>query len=275
MTHNQPNLERFEEIYKDIHNHSKPGTDESRIVGIVCNHLVTLGFKMERDIGLHRVVGVYRNGDGPTLMLRADMDAVPIPEDAGDPSASQAIFDGPEVSERPVTHAREYDMQIASLLAVASLLANTCPSWSGTLICVFQPNGEDGVGDSAMLDESYDPIPKPDIILARHVNHRRNLYIAIRAGPGESAADSSLVTEELQGFFVDQFGAPDEEEMYQLFRSKDLAFPSLTLPHDTPQMILFDRGTAVERCDEAAEEAILDGLPQIQAMFLAALSYLT
>ncbi|KAJ8115197.1 hypothetical protein ONZ43_g4726 [Nemania bipapillata] len=195
----QPDLKQFEEIYKDIHSHPELGEYEERTASIVSENLRTLGFEVTDNIGGHGVVGNFRNDDGTgrTLMLRADMDALPIREKTGVPYASNIMFKDSEGNERPVMHACGHDMHVTSLMAVASLLVKAAKAgqWSGTLTCVFQPNEENGAGAMAMVNGGlYDHAPKPDIILAQHVDHRRNGNIAIRAGPCESAADSFLVT---------------------------------------------------------------------------------
>lgn len=190
-----PDLRSFEEIYIDIHQHPELGTYEKRTSEIVSKHLKSLGFEVYEKIGGHGVVGCFANGSGRSLMLRADMDALPIREKTGLPYASKVIFKDPEGNEKPVMHACGHDMHVTALMAAASLLIKARESWSGTLTCIFQPNEENGAGAMAMVkDGLYNHAPKPDLVLAQHVDHRRNGNIALRSGPCLTAADSFLVT---------------------------------------------------------------------------------
>ncbi|KAI0113744.1 hypothetical protein GGR51DRAFT_23055 [Nemania sp. FL0031] len=195
----RPQLDEFEEIYKKIHSNPELGTHEEGTAALASEHLKTLGFEVTTGIGGHGVIGTFRNGDGMTLMLRADMDALPILENTGVPYASRVVFKDADGTEKPVMHACGHDMHVTTLMAVAKLLKTAANDWSGTLTCVFQPNEENGAGAMAMFKgepgrKLYDYAPLPDLILAQHVDHRRNGNIAIRAGPCESAADSFLVT---------------------------------------------------------------------------------
>jgi amidohydrolase len=191
----KPDLHEFEEIYKDIHSHPELGTHESRTSEIASKHLKDLGFNVTDKIGGYGVIGNFTNGPGLILMLRADMDALPISENTRLPYASKVLFKDSNGIEKPVMHACGHDMHVTALMATASLLVKAKEKWSGTLTCIFQPNEENGAGAMAMVkDGLYNHAPKPDIVLAQHVDHRRNGNIAIRSGPCESAADSFLVT---------------------------------------------------------------------------------
>ena len=194
IKNHMPNLEPFEHIYKDIHHHPELGKHESRTAGIASEHLQQLGFQVSDKIGGHGIVGVLKNGPGRTVMLRADMDALPILENTGLPYSSTACHneDG-KVS--PVMHACGHNMHVTSLMAAATLLVEAKSMWSGTLICLFQPNEENGAGAMAMVkDGLYNKIPKPDIILVQHLSNGKNGNVFIRSGRVESAADSFLIT---------------------------------------------------------------------------------
>jgi len=116
------------------------------------------------------VVGVLRNGDGPVVLLRADMDALPVKEETGLSYAStdtQTDLDGNTV---PVMHACGHDVHVTCLLGAARLLAAAQDAWSGTLIVLFQPNEEEGGGADGMVDDGlYDKVPKPDVVLVQRV----------------------------------------------------------------------------------------------------------
>ena len=190
-----PNLDVFSEIYRDIHENPELGTHEVRTAAIASAHLQSLGFKVTENIGGHGVVGVLANGSGSTILLRADMDALPIRENTQLPYASSKVFKDKDGKETPIMHACGHDMNVANLMAAAELLTHAKSKWSGTLICLFQPNEENGAGAMAMVkDRLYNHIPKPDLCLAQHCDYRRSGNIAIRSGPCESAADSFLVT---------------------------------------------------------------------------------
>jgi len=125
--------DRLRRVYRDLHTHPELSFAEHRTAGIVAGWLKDLGFEVLEGIGMTRVAGVLRNGDGPTVLLRADMDALPVQEATGLAYASQA--DG-------VMHACGHDMHVTCLLGAASELAVSRRDWSGTLITVFQPAEE-------------------------------------------------------------------------------------------------------------------------------------
>ena len=116
---------------------------------------------MTSGVGKTGVVGVLRNGDGPTVMLRADMDALPVSEQTGLDYASEV--DG-------VMHACGHDMHVAWLAGAAAQLLATRADWHGTLMAVFQPAEETAAGAQAMIDDGlFERFPKPDVILGQHV----------------------------------------------------------------------------------------------------------
>ncbi|KAJ8126751.1 hypothetical protein O1611_g6886 [Lasiodiplodia mahajangana] len=225
-----PDLGPFEEICKNIHNHPEPDTFEERVACVASKHLQDLGFDVTTDIGGYGVVGILRNGDGPTLMLYADMDALPILENTGVSSASETVSNDAGGTERPVMHAClrtrhtrpsstlvNYTIKLGDkmtlsvlVMAVASLLKHAAKAgkWLGTLTCVFQPNEGNGTGAKAMVERGlYNHTPKPDIVLAQHIDYCGNGNIAIRAGPRASAADSFLVTVHGKGGHASKLGS--------------------------------------------------------------------
>ncbi len=151
-------LSSFEEVYKDLHAHPELGAQEKRTAGIVAKHLKDLGFEVYENIGGYGVAGVLDSGSkGPTVLLRADMDAL----------ALQELTDLPYKSTAPnVMHACGHDFHVTSLLAAAKLLHAAKLTWAGKLICIFQPDEETGRGAQAMVDDGlYDKIPIPDVCL--------------------------------------------------------------------------------------------------------------
>ncbi|KAI0102837.1 putative hippurate hydrolase [Nemania sp. FL0031] len=150
-----------------------------------------LGFDdVVAGIGGHGVVGIIKNGPGPTVMLRADMDALPQEERTGLPYASTKKVKDKNGNEIPVMHACGHDFHAAILMAVAKLLHSAKERWSGTLECLFQPAEEDGAGAEKMVDDGlFDKVPVPDILLCQHVNSSQAGTIQIRAGPSQSSGD--------------------------------------------------------------------------------------
>ncbi len=130
-------LDDLEELYKDIHRHPELSMHEDRTAAVVAERLQASGFDVTTGVGQTGVVGLLRNGDGPTVMLRADMDALPVQEQTGAEYAS--TVDG-------VMHACGHDMHVAWLAGATALLSGARHRWSGTLMAVFQPAEETAAG---------------------------------------------------------------------------------------------------------------------------------
>jgi amidohydrolase len=155
---------------------------EQRTAGLAAERLSAAGFEVTAGVGGTGVVGLLRNGEGPTVMLRADMDALPVAEQTGLEYAS--MVDG-------VMHACGHDMHVAWLVGATAELAATRGGWHGTLLAVFQPAEETAAGAQAMIDDGlFDRFPKPDVILGQHVMPAPAGSIGVRAGVVTSAADS-------------------------------------------------------------------------------------
>jgi amidohydrolase len=175
-------LDDVEALYKDVHSHPELSMQEERTAGIAASRLSDAGFDVTPGVGNTGVVGLLENGDGPTVMLRADMDALPVQEQTGLPYAS--TVDG-------VMHACGHDMHVAWLAGAAALMARNRDSWHGTLLAIFQPAEEIAEGAQAMIDDGlFDRFPKPDVILGQHVMPSPAGLIGSRAGVITSAADS-------------------------------------------------------------------------------------
>ncbi len=158
---------------------------------LASQHLKDIGFSEVIDgIGGHGLVGILRNGDGPTVLLRADMDALPVKELTELSYASSKWAADRFGKQNPVMHACGHDVHVACLMGTAELLYSAKETWSGTLICLFQPGEEDGAGARAMVDDGlFSKIPKPDILLAQHVMKGKAGTLQIRSGPALSACD--------------------------------------------------------------------------------------
>ena len=183
-------LPHLESVYKDIHSHPELSMQEHRTAGIAAEHLRAAGYEVTTGVGTTGVVGVLRNGDGPIVMLRADMDALPVREATGLPYASNATADQDRKSV-PVMHACGHDMHVTWLIGAATLLAQNRDAWRGTLMPVFQPAEETGAGAQAMIDDGlFKRLPKPHVILGQHVMVGSSGTIGTRSGVITSAGDS-------------------------------------------------------------------------------------
>ena len=175
-------LGEVEELYKDVHRHPELSMQEQRTSAIAAERLEASGLDVTTGVGKTGVVGLLENGDGPTVMLRADMDALPVQE-LTDLEYSSTT-DG-------VMHACGHDMHVAWLVGATAALAGAQKAWQGTLMAVFQPAEETAEGAQAMIDDGlFDRFPKPDVILGQHVMPAPAGSIGTRAGVITSAADS-------------------------------------------------------------------------------------
>ena len=184
-------LPELEALYKDIHAHPELSMQETRTEGIAADHLRVSGFEVTTGVGKTGVVGILRNGDGPTVMLRADMDALPIKEATSLAYASSVTATGPDGRSVPVAHSCGHDMHVACLIGATALFSKSPDSWQGTLMAVFQPGEETAQGAQAMINDSlFKRFPKPDVILGQHVMSLPSGRLDWRTGVVTSSADS-------------------------------------------------------------------------------------
>jgi amidohydrolase len=184
-------LPELERVYTDIHAHPELSMQETRTAQIAADRLRSTGYEVTDGIGQTGVVGLLRNGEGPTVMLRADMDALPVREQTGLPYASTQTARDKMGKTVPVMHACGHDMHVTWLIGAATLLAQTRDGWRGTLMPVFQPAEETGTGARAMIDGGLlTRFPKPDVVLGQHVMVGPAGSLGSRAGVITSAADS-------------------------------------------------------------------------------------
>lgn len=131
-----------------------------------------------------------RNGDGKTILLRAELDALPIEEQTGLIYASKARMKGREGRNQPVMHAWGHDVHITCVLATLRLLRSAVQYWSGTVVAVFQPDEETPTSAQAMIDDGLYPLcPRPDVMLAQHVGMSKAGLVAVWTGPVLPASD--------------------------------------------------------------------------------------
>jgi amidohydrolase len=197
----KPDLSEYESVYKDLHKNPGLSLQEQYAAETAEKHLRALaGFDVRTNIGGTGLIGILKNGEGKTVLLRADMDALPVKELTGLPYASEAReVDVQDGIEKPVMHACGHDMHIACMMAAATTLHASKEHWKGTLVVLFQPNEERAGGSMAMVEDGlYDPekhaCPVPDVVLGQHVFPYPAGVVGTKAGPFMSAADSFKVT---------------------------------------------------------------------------------
>lgn len=162
---------RLTAMFKDIHQNPELGFMETRTAAIVARELRALGFTVTTGIGGTGVVGVLRNGDGPVVMYRADMDANAVEEATGLPYASKVRVKRPDGSEVPVGHMCGHDAHVTWMLGMAKALAGMKSSWQGTVVLISQPAEEPIMGARAMVDDGLwtkHGLPRPDYFIGMH-----------------------------------------------------------------------------------------------------------
>lgn len=181
-------------IYRDLHAHPELAFQEKRTAGIVADRLRELGYETATGVGRTGVVGVLRNGTGPTALLRADMDALPVREQTGLDYASTAVGVAADGTQVPLMHACGHDVHVTCLLGAAAALSAGAASWRGTLLLVFQPAEEAGEGARAMIDDGlFDRFGTPEVVLGQHVGPLPAGMLGLTAGAAFAAADSLRV----------------------------------------------------------------------------------
>lgn len=185
----------LEALYIDLHRHPELSFQETRTAGVITQHLTGLGIEFEEQIGKTGIAAVIRNGEGPVVWLRADMDALPVPEQTGLEYASTSRGTDPAGNDVPVMHACGHDMHVTALIGALERLVATQGEWAGTVVAVFQPAEEYGAGSQAMIaDGVLERFPKPDIVLGQHVTPLPAGTIGVRSGTQMAASDGLTVT---------------------------------------------------------------------------------
>nr|WP_223909210.1 amidohydrolase [Geobacter sp. AOG1] len=187
-------LPMVEATYKDLHQNPELSLQETRTAGIVAQKLREAGYEVTEKVGKTGVVGIMKNGDGPTVMLRADMDALPMKEDTGESYASTKEGVNAKGETVPVAHSCGHDMHTSWLLGAAMVLSLARETWHGTLMAVFQPAEETAQGSQAMLDDGFTQrFPKPDVIMGQHLLQYRAGTVGCHSGQVLTSGDSFLV----------------------------------------------------------------------------------
>jgi hippurate hydrolase len=185
----------LEDFYRDLHSHPELSHEETRTAAKVVARLRESGCELHEQVGGTGVVGVLRNGSGPVVLLRADMDALPVREATGLPYASTVTTTPTDGAEVPVMHACGHDVHVTCLVGAVVLLAASPTAWTGTVVAVFQPAEEVADGARGMVDDGLAAIVGPvDVALCQHVLPFPAGQVGTRPGPTLSAADSMRIT---------------------------------------------------------------------------------
>ncbi|MDL9938834.1 amidohydrolase [Gordonia sp. ABSL1-1] len=191
-----PNVAEWQaDLYRALHAHPELSHQESDTARVVADRLRGWGFDVHEQVGGTGVVGLLRNGPGPGVLLRADMDALPVAEATGLDYASTVRAVDADGHDVPVMHACGHDVHVSCLLGAAQIFAEGRPHWHGTVIALFQPAEETSDGARAMVDDGLaGKLPQVDVALAQHVLPAPAGLIATRAGATLASADSIRIT---------------------------------------------------------------------------------
>ncbi|KAF2270968.1 peptidase M20D [Lojkania enalia] len=190
----RPDLGPYEELYKHFHANPELSFQEAETAAKIVAHLKSLvAYDVFASIGGHGVAALLRNGEGGKVLLRADIDGLPVEERSG--VAYQSRRRAGEGEGKGVMHACGHDMHITALLAAADTLVASREAWAGTVVLVFQPAEEKGAGARAMVEDGlYDKVPVPDVVIGAHVMPYRAGVIGTKRGLIASSADSFHLT---------------------------------------------------------------------------------
>jgi len=183
-------------LYIDLHQHPELSLHEERTAKVLADRLRGLGFAVTEKVGGTGVVGVLKNGPGPTVMLRTELDALPVEEKTGLAYASRVRTKNDEGADVPVMHACGHDVHMAVWTGTAIAMSREKAAWSGTLVLIAQPAEERAMGAKAMLaDRLFERFPKPDVIVALHdTPNLPSGTLGYTPGPTLASADSVDLT---------------------------------------------------------------------------------
>ena len=164
-------IDSLVEVYRDFHRHPELSFQEEKTAERLGKQLEKIGATMTRNVGGHGVVAILANGEGPTVMLRTDLDGLPVTEETDLVYSSKAKAINAAGNEVGVMHACGHDIHLTNLIGVAQYLASHKDHWSGTAMFIGQPAEERGAGAKAMLEDGlFERFRKPDFALALHVD---------------------------------------------------------------------------------------------------------
>jgi amidohydrolase len=161
----------LESLYKELHQNPELSLQEKATAQRMARELKSLGFTVTENVGGYGVVGVLKNGKGPTVLIRTDIDALPVKEETGKPYASRKTMKDREGKVQSVMHACGHDIHMTVFSGTARQLIDQKSTWQGTLVMIAQPAEETGMGARAMLQDGlFQKFPRPDYNLALHVS---------------------------------------------------------------------------------------------------------
>jgi hippurate hydrolase len=183
-------------LYRDLHEHPELSGHETQTAANLAGRLRSFGYEVTEHVGGTGIVALLKNGTGPTVMLRTELDALPVEEKTGLSYASQVRAKDDAGHEVSVMHACGHDLHMASILGTAAIMARSKQTWHGTLILIGQPAEETISGAKAMLDDGFlTRFPKPDVAAALHVGNILPAgMVGITAGIYNTNADSLRIT---------------------------------------------------------------------------------
>jgi amidohydrolase len=183
-------------LYLDLHQNPELSSHETQTAATLAGKLRNLGYDVTEHVGGTGVVAILKNGNGPTVMLRTELDALPVEEKTGLPYASKVHTKDDAGHEVPVMHACGHDLHMASLLATAAIMAHSKNTWHGTLMLIGQPAEETISGAKRMIDDGFlKRFPRPDVAVALHVgNNLPAGKVGITPGIYDTNADSLRIT---------------------------------------------------------------------------------
>jgi amidohydrolase len=183
-------------LYIDIHENPELSSHETQTAAKIATRLRGLGYDVTEHVGGTGIVAILKNGPGPTVMLRTELDALPVEEKTGLPYASKVHAKDDAGHDVPVMHACGHDLHMASLVGTATIMAHSKDSWHGTLMLIGQPAEETISGAKAMLDDGFmSRFPRPDVAVALHVfNLLPAGTVGITPGVMNNNADSLRIT---------------------------------------------------------------------------------
>jgi amidohydrolase len=162
---------KYRDLYISLHQNPELSLMEFKTARKMADELESLGFEVTTGVGGNGVIGVFRNGKGKVILLRTDMDALPVKENTGLPFASNVIMKNAAGVESPVMHACGHDLHMSVWLGTLKAVVTMKSEWNGTIVAIAQPAEEVAAGSSAMIkDGLFKKFPKPDYALCYHVN---------------------------------------------------------------------------------------------------------
>ena len=189
------NWSDLDALYVDLHSHPELGFQEVRTAALLAERMRKLGFAVTEHVGKTGIVAVYRNGTGPVVLVRTELDALPMEEKTGLPYASHVQASGEDGRPTFVAHSCGHDNHMAAWIGTAEALLALKDRWHGTLVFVGQPAEELVSGGKAMLDDGlFTRFPRPDYGFAAHVGPGLAGTVTVKQGPMTSAVDTILIT---------------------------------------------------------------------------------